>query len=530
METTSTTLDDASAESKHWDLSKQLSNLRTSSFRLHEFLRTTWVSQAAKDVWAPRIRKISSAWAKLERLSVVHGIRACTMTSRHPRSLPAFCHEVTALGLHAVPLAVEGISPAGYSATATEAQDDEYFQFRVVVGATDAVNRFVQAWGERDDETIGSLLGYPKCCRDFFRTVWVGAKLIDTTWAMALNTERSRETSQDTEVSGSPLANILWRWLGVRAVPHLPCSFDCQATVEFATALLTLGEESGFKREMAWMRDILAWPVEWSAAHGIGQVRTPVLKFVMTTDATAIRYSVRRSSDVYPVESARGIVFPYKGEGKLRLSNSPPFKAGLDRPIPVQANGEDVAHSPWYWADNGFPSRPTMDAAHAPLVRAASDVCRKVLKGSETPTILDLGCGNGALLRKLKETYPGARLGGCEQDPLRHANIAKVLPEDYSPERLAVGDMFGPDLSIWDVEDPWDLAFLMPGRLLEVDERAREALLEHLDKGVKHVIAYAYGDAAQANGGFDALLSNAGLRVKRRLSESVALVDLGAAP
>jgi hypothetical protein len=33
------------------------------------------------------------------------------------------------------------------------------------------------------------------------------------------------------EVDGAPQANILWRWMGARAVPRLPCRFDCAATV-----------------------------------------------------------------------------------------------------------------------------------------------------------------------------------------------------------------------------------------------------------------------------------------------------------
>ena len=33
------------------------------------------------------------------------------------------------------------------------------------------------------------------------------------------------------DVTGPPEANILWRWMGARAVPHLPCRFNCTDTV-----------------------------------------------------------------------------------------------------------------------------------------------------------------------------------------------------------------------------------------------------------------------------------------------------------
>ena len=89
-------------------------------------------------------------------------------------------------------------------------------------------------------------------------------------------------------------ANILWRWMGVRAVPHLPCSFACPGTVEFANSLMGLGREIGYGAEMEGIEEILSWPVSWSALHGIAEVKTPILKASTRTDATAHEFIVRR--------------------------------------------------------------------------------------------------------------------------------------------------------------------------------------------------------------------------------------------
>ena len=88
-------------------------------------------------------------------------------------------------------------------------------------------------------------------------------------------------------MTGPPEANILWRWMGARAVPHLPCRFDCEPTVALAQQCLAVGRAAGFDTEMDWLLEILRWPVEWSALHGIAEIRTPVLKVSTRTDATA---------------------------------------------------------------------------------------------------------------------------------------------------------------------------------------------------------------------------------------------------
>jgi hypothetical protein len=95
----------------------------------------------------------------------------------------------------------------------------------------------------------------------------------------------------------SPKGNILGRWLGVRAVPHLPCRFDCGPTVEFAESLLGRGQ--GCADEVDWLEEILSWSVEWSALHGIAGIKFPVLTVSTRTDATPWKYTVRLQGSKY---------------------------------------------------------------------------------------------------------------------------------------------------------------------------------------------------------------------------------------
>ena len=109
---------------------------------------------------------------------------------------------------------------------------------------------------------------------------------------MAANGGRAEAGGYVLEIdAGAPFqANILWRWMGPRAVPHLPCSFDCRASVEFAnTADGPWPRARITARRWTWLEEILSWPVSWSALHGIAEVKTPVLKASTRTDATGAR-------------------------------------------------------------------------------------------------------------------------------------------------------------------------------------------------------------------------------------------------
>ena len=121
--------------------------------------------------------------------------------------------------------------------------------------------------------------------------------------------------------------------MGARAVPHLPCSFSCRSTVDFANPLMALGRELGFAAEMEWLEEILNWPASWSALHGIAQVKTPVLKVSTRTDATAHEFVVRRPGARMPDEAAAGLVFPFRTPERPGLTHSLAFRRGLEAPI-----------------------------------------------------------------------------------------------------------------------------------------------------------------------------------------------------
>jgi hypothetical protein len=292
-------------------------------FSMPEFTRLSWVSDRAREVWEPRLRRTTKAWLEIEWLSVAAELRPCGHTLASPEGSLAEGGKWALRGLSALPVELLGTSDSSASRAGPPRPPAGPLDCRLVIGTPRRVAEFKNAWDASDQEAIGKLLGYPPCCHQFFRNVWVEQGLVDTTWPMALATANRPHESTRIEIKGPPQTNILWRWMGIRAVPHLPCRPDCAPSTALGEKMIEVGREAGYATEMDWLLEILSWPVEWSALHGIAEIKTPVLKVTTCTDATARKYEVRREGSAYPIEGAQGLSFPYRVPHTMIAISSP---------------------------------------------------------------------------------------------------------------------------------------------------------------------------------------------------------------
>jgi SAM-dependent methyltransferase len=458
------------------------------SFRLPDFTRMSWVSDSARGVWEPRIRRVTQAWFAAEWATVAAGHRRCAVIPTSPEGLPELTDRWLEHDLSALPLELQGTG-ATYASASTPAVLGQPFTFRVVVGRVADLRAFKRAWDGNDHAIIGALLGYPGCCYDFFRRVWIEDGLVDTTWPMATSTTGAAPGVREVQVTGPFEANILWRWMGVRAVAHLPCRFDCGATQSVARSFREVARRAGHEDEMTWLEEILRWPVEWSALHGIAEVLTPVLKVTTRTDATAGRYTVRREGDRYPSEGAQGVRFPYR------------------RPFPPRRRpgGDGDARPADAALDNGFATAVEMDRAHEPIVALA----RETLAGA-AGLVLDLGCGDGALLEKIVATNPRLRPAGIDRDP-RRIERARTRHPRFA-DAFWTGDLLD-DERPWVPERRYALALVMPGRLLETPAARAAWLRERLHACCDRLLVYGYGDWLARHGDLRELSARAGFEV-----------------
>jgi hypothetical protein len=305
------------------------------------------------------------------------------------------------------------------------------------------------------------------------------------------------------EVSATDwVTNVLCRWLGIRAVPHLPCRFDCEATRELGQRLMTLGRKEGFGQELAWLEEALSGPIEWSALHGIAEIRTSFAKIVTRTDPTATEFTVRLKGLRRPMNLVRGTRFPYN------------LVATCDQPrtVPVHITNS-TAQSPvqddaWVFRDNAFVTMEAMDRLHRPIVTLA----RRELEGV-TGNIIDLGCGNGMLLKRICAARPGLIPHGIEINASVFPHIERVWPGCGGHFRQ--GDMFSPEVLPQDTD--FVLAILMVGRLLEVSPERADRLKKWLTAHASRLLVYVYPDWSKK--GLKSLAERAGLPVQAGVEE-----------
>lgn len=446
-------------------------------FMLPEWTRVQWVSAAAEAVWAPRVARITAAWLAIERQSVALGARASALQVVAPDQLPALVRWASRHGCVVLPLGQEGLAE-GYASTPPPVTGSAW-GYRVAITAAEpaVVAAWADAWEQSDHAAIGGLLGFPACCQQAFVATWHDGRLVDTTWTQATADPAAREVLIPAE---APTAtNLLLRWLGVRQVPHLPCAHGCADSVAVAANLARVAQTLGLADEWAWAEEMLSWPTEWTALHGIALVATPVCTISTRTDATAERLTVRRGGARFPDEGATGVRFPYRNPSVIPLTSLRKFRQAFDEPARRPERRDGLA--------NGFATPAAQAAAH--------DVVAGAL-GARRRRVLDLGCGDGTLARRLSSDWAG----GVEIDPARAASARAQL------DAVVTGDLF----DAWPIppDGAYDLIVLMPGRLLE--HAPRSATMRPRLQGVP-LLVYAYGDTLARHGSLEALVRTAGL-------------------
>jgi len=391
--------------------------------------------------------------------------------------MPALSMKVAESGRTLLVLGQSAVT-ASYAAGPTPAVPGGKWDYNVVIAESAAAARaFATASKSGDDATMGDLLGFPPCCIDFFVKFWVGERWLDTTWPMSNRTNGlaggSSNFGRSLEFTGVlPQNNILLRWLGVRLVPHLPCSHSCIGTTAF-------GEQFGkilmatHPVEYGWMLSLLGARLQWSANKGIAEIATPILKISTKTDALTSKVVVRLNGGDLEGQ-ARGVMFPWK------ITSITPSIT----PMPLTFH---KAESETLYSYNGFASLNGMTLSHAVI----KDFYAKHY--AEKTSLLVLRRGNSLLAAALS---PLAH--GVEADPARATDAEKRLPIVYPDTIISFMRL---------LEKSYDVALLSAERLAEMNELDRAYALRWLERHIEHVVLYTYSD-----GHLETICQNLGLQ------------------
>lgn len=496
-------------------------------FRLHDFTRLAWVSDPAREVWEPRVRRVAAMLPELELRTIEGGGRRAALRVVAEGELGSLRAELSRRQLAMLPL--QGLRQSrNYSAALAPCQTGQPDAYWYVIGLQHTVAQVAGLFIDNDNDAIGEMLGYPPCCVSFFQRTWVAAGMLDTTWPAAAGSACVRFRSErEIDIPAVSACAPHLRWLGVRAVFHLPCSYDCEASDQLAQRHLDLARDLGFSEEAEWLRQMLGWPAEWSALHGIAEIRTPIVKVVTRTDATARKYVMRyhgRGLAGMPEDAPAGLVFPFRSRSLPLVTASRGFSLGLANPIDAQVAVGGHEAERWYYEDNGFRTRFAMDRAHAPIVARITRLLSESPAPQEGMRVIDFGCGNGALLRKLMALCPGLRAVGVDIDPDKVSH-GRLL-HGGAPAEFVSGDIFACDPSV--VGDDAYLAIFMVGRLLEVPADHARRLLGLLLKA-RHVLVYAYEDYVAQSGTLVSMAHRAGLTLTDETPGVVSLATISGA-
>jgi len=318
------------------------------------FVQMAWVSEQAKNKWKPRLDRASRTYNILEEYTVRARVRRVYTTHVYPERLPDFAYRLAASGLYFLPLRQVGVYE-GFSHYHPPVIEGKPWDYYGVLGDPEGTYLFAKATKEGDHETMGNLLGYPRCCRDFFSQVWT-KNYIDPIWQQAINTaleEEDRLIDFDPKkrvvfVKPIPSSLSVLRYIGIRAVPHIPHSVSCRASAAMSRDWYQVAKD--YREEIKarygvdpvegyeLILEFLSWPIKWTVNHGIAEVKTPVFKFATNSVFTPFEYTVMlaKQDDVdLPEETPYGLEFPFK-------RRAPMFK--IDAPIVEEGQDGTTAH------------------------------------------------------------------------------------------------------------------------------------------------------------------------------------------
>ena len=410
-----------------------LSKTQRLDFTIPDFLRTVWVSEQAREYWEPKIRSISASWHAIERLTLLNGMRPGVLQSITPEELPTVQQWALARNIPMAIVGLDGVSES-YGNASLPYVAGQRFTYRVYFGMEP--EKFLDAWTAQADLAIGHMLGFPDCCTASFVTHW------------------KKEGWRDLTIHsyGQPLQrnlmynNVLLRHIGIRGVFHLPCNVNCEASADIGAKIIgIMMHTEGLMKSAEWLQQLLVMPMEWTSLHGVAMVVTPILKTIYASDPLPVKATLRLESEIYPKYGASGNKFPFQNVVTSRLFF------------------------------NGFKSKSAMSAAHEFIVSVLKD---NKIKGK----VLDLGCGDGALLKAIQAAHPDTRLLGID---INEDVITTVAPGVIPYQ----SDIF--EFRDWEAVD---LVLLSSQRLFEVPEHKALALMEVISNFSKRLLLYNYGE------------------------------------
>lgn len=262
---------------------------------LMPFSRISWRSKAIADKWEPIRGRIYDCVYFAEYEMVKRGYRSCDVYDFGPHNMMQRLKKPTVDGMFFLPMLIsQTYGGYGHRHYVVNEFGKDTFVYGVVSNTLDGAIKFHDAgvtdlklriWKWKPEEmnptgidhaVTGQLLGYPKCCVEFFNKTWLKGGCLDPMYEMAENT-KNHEVSKlnHIKVSGNPMLNRLARYWGFNIIPFFPHAFDCMKAADFADTFFTLMRERDAEAADSCL-EILSMPMKWSMMNAVTVLEHPL--------------------------------------------------------------------------------------------------------------------------------------------------------------------------------------------------------------------------------------------------------------
>jgi hypothetical protein len=280
-------------------------------FKLPPFKRITWVSEVLQIKWEPIIMNLSKAIDNVFISDKISDIIPIQIKSLPINDLFNFKKQIISIGLFA-----EQINDLPLSIMLFFGLKIETNKIYVIIGNRQNVILFIKGLKEANSNFIVNDLHLETF------THWEKfseSGMVDNIWSLMNQTDNTLDkfSSQTNN-----LLNPLWKRLGISSIPYTPASLNCKHSLETGSIIQSYAKEILTDELYNSWYEILSWPVEWSALHGIAEIKTPIFKMIYNTDATGEKYTLQLESDTYPENGLNGLLFPYRKPKKLYFTDS----------------------------------------------------------------------------------------------------------------------------------------------------------------------------------------------------------------
>ncbi|MBL6448616.1 hypothetical protein JMN32_20055 [Fulvivirga sp. 29W222] len=288
-------------------------------FTMPPFRRLSWASFELKRTWEYRFTEIAVAIKKLFQSEEGQKLFPVQFHNVETHGVYQFKKILESSGLVAEVVPASSASYMLNVASTTTVRGADYTC--VVAGKRKAVRAFLND-------------GIRNCGLPFSKAYWDAwqefseQNIRDPKWIYLADIIKEKE--QFLKVQQDIHTNYFWEDWGISLMPFRVPKLQSEEFVTLGNEILKIAQNQLTPQLYNFWLEILSWPVEWTAMHGIAELKTPLFKTSYDTLPTGEKFVIQCHSEVYPENSPSGLLFPYKHPPKKYFSESKSFTKGLE--------------------------------------------------------------------------------------------------------------------------------------------------------------------------------------------------------